>query len=113
MLKFYFLFTFFISLTQHIKAKNNEIIKPASLYIGGDTTYRIIPAVGNTYGYDILVKNRLLIHQPSIPGMPGNKGFAKKTDAEKVARLIIKKMGQGMMPPTIEPKELETMKIKL
>jgi hypothetical protein len=77
-----------------------------------DTTYRIIPSEGNTYGYEILVKNKLLIYQTNIPGMPGNKGFVKKSDAEKVARLAIKKMQKGIMPPTIEKRELDSLKIK-
>jgi len=78
----------------------------------GDTTYRIIPAEGNTYGYEILVKNKLLIHQPNIPGMPGKKGFQRKADAEKVAKLVIKKIQKGMMPPTVEKKELDSLSIK-
>ena len=78
----------------------------------GDTTYRIIPSEGNTYGYDISINDKLLIHQPNIPGMGGNKGFAKKSDAEKVAILVIKKLQEGMMPPTVEKKELDSLKIK-
>ena len=78
----------------------------------GDTTFRIIPSEGNTYGYDILVKNKILIHQPNIPGRPGNKGFAVKADAEKVAKLIIKKLQQGIMPPATSTKELDSLKIK-
>lgn len=77
-----------------------------------DTVYRIIPGADNTYGYDILVKNRLLIHQPHIPGRPGNKGFVNKSEAEKVAGLVIKKMQMGIMPPTIEKRELDSLKIK-
>ena len=78
----------------------------------GDTTFRIIPSEGNTYGYDILVKNKILIHQPNIPGRPGNKGFAVKGDAEKVARMIIKKLQQGIMPPATSTKELDSLKVK-
>ncbi|MEP7109700.1 MAG: DUF4907 domain-containing protein [Ferruginibacter sp.] len=78
----------------------------------GDTTYRIISSSGDTYGYDILVKGRLLVHQPTIPGMPGNKGFARKSDAEKTARLVIKKIQMGIMPPTIERRELDSLRIK-
>jgi len=79
----------------------------------GDTTYRIIPSEGHTYGYDISINNKLLIHQPNIPGMEGNKGFEKKSDAEKVARLVIKKIQKGIMPPTVEKKELDSLRIKL
>lgn len=79
---------------------------------GSDTIYRIITAAGNTYGYDILVNSKLLIHQPSIPGIAGSKGFATKAAAEKAARLVIKKLQQGIMPPTITIAELDSLKIK-
>jgi hypothetical protein len=78
-----------------------------------DTTYHIIAAPSNTYGYEILVKNKTLIKQLSIPGKPGIKGFLKKQDAEKVARLVILKLSKGIMPPTINEKELNKLKIKL
>lgn len=78
-----------------------------------DTTYHIIVAPGNTYGYEILVKNKTLIRQLSVPGKPGTKGFIKKQDAEKVARLVIRKLSKGVMPPTVDEKELNKLKIKL
>jgi hypothetical protein len=78
----------------------------------GDTTFRIIRAEANTYGYDIVVKNKILIHQPNIPGRAGNKGFQTKGDAEKVAKLIIKKLQQGIMPPATSTKELDSLKVK-
>jgi hypothetical protein len=76
-----------------------------------DTTYRILPAPENTYGYEVLIENKVFIYQPNIPGKAGIKGFKKKTDAEKVARLVIKKLSQGIMPPTVEEKELIELKI--
>ena len=76
-----------------------------------DTTYRIIPSINNTYGYEILVGQKVVIRQQTIPGMPGLMGFKQKQDAEKVARLVIKKMEQGLIPPTIEKKDLEDLKI--
>ena len=60
----------------------------------------------------ILVKNNILIHQPNIPGRAGNKGFQTKGDAEKVAKLIIKKLQQGIMPPATSTKELDSLKVK-
>ncbi len=74
--------------------------------------YKIIPAEQNTFGYDILENNRPLVHQPSIPGLPGNKGFSKKEDAEKCARLVISKINRNLMPPTVTRKELDSLKIK-
>lgn len=78
-----------------------------------DTTFRIVQAPENTYGYEILIGNKTLIRQINIPGRAGTKGFKKRTDAEKVARLILEKLGKGIMPPTIGQKELEKLKISL
>lgn len=74
--------------------------------------YKIIPAEQNTFGYDILENNRPLVHQPSIPGLPGNKGFNKRLDAEKCALLVISKINRNLMPPTVTRKELDSLKIK-
>lgn len=38
-------------------------------------SYKLIPGINNTWGYYILVDNKMKIHQPSIPGLPGNEGF--------------------------------------
>ena len=53
----------------------------------------------------------MTIHQPSIPGMPGNDGFKTKADAEKVAQLVIKKIKKGEMPPTVTVEEMKKMKV--
>ena len=104
---------FFIALTLFIQAHSAPSLKSWTFQSSpGDTTFRIIPSDGNTYGYDILVNNKILIHQPNIPGRPGNKGFAVKGDAEKVAMLIIKKLQRGIMPPATSTKELDSLKIK-
>jgi hypothetical protein len=73
-------------------------------------TYKLIPGINNTWGYDILVDNRMKIHQPSIPGQPGNEGFKTKEGAEKVAKLVIKKMKNGEMPPSVDAEELKKLK---
>ena len=75
-------------------------------------TYKIIGAPDKTFCYDIFVDGKLLIHQPSIPGLAGKLGFALKSDAEKVASLVIRKLEHGIMPPTIEPRELDSLQIK-
>jgi hypothetical protein len=77
-----------------------------------DTTYHLFPVSENTYGYNILINNKVLIHQPAIPGVPGNKSFASLADAEKVAKLAIRKIKQGLVPPTIKKRELDSLKIK-
>lgn len=73
-------------------------------------TYKIINSPYNTYGYDVYAHGKLLIHQASIPAMPGNCGFTTTTDASKVAELVIEKMKNGIMPPTITKEQLQKLK---
>ena len=49
-------------------------------------SYKLITAENKTWGYDIYNNEKLFVHQPSIPAMPGNKGFATKASAEKLAK---------------------------
>ncbi len=87
--------------------------KMENIFNSVDTTYHIISALENTYGYEILVKNKIFIRQLSIPGKSGTQGFKSKADAEKVAQLVLKKLSKGIMPPTVDEKELIKLKIKL
>lgn len=82
------------------------------LAIDKSLQYKIIPAPGNTWGYDILKDDKIFIHQPNKPGMPGTQGFATKQDAIKVARLVITKIQKGEMPPTVSQEELKALKLK-
>lgn len=75
--------------------------------------YTIIPVNNNQYGYDIFVNGRLRIHQPSIPGQPGNTGFKTKTDAKKVALFVMDKINKGNMPPSVTQKELKSLGIAI
>jgi Domain of unknown function (DUF4907) len=52
----------------------------------------------NGWGYDILVDNKLFIHQDCIPVIPTKKGFARQYEAQKVAQLVIQKLRNGKMP---------------
>ena len=70
-------------------------------------TYKIINSANHTFGYDIYNAGKLMIHQPTPPGMAGNNGFAKKQQAAKVAELVITKMKKGEMPPTVSAEELK------
>jgi Domain of unknown function (DUF4907) len=69
--------------------------------------YKIIDGAAQTFGYDIYKHNRMIIHQPSIPCLPGNKGFTRKEDAQKTAMLVIEKIRKGVMPPTISLQEMK------
>ncbi len=72
-------------------------------------TYKIIPAPNNTWCYDIIKDGSMCIHQNSIPGMPGMNGFTTKEKAEKVAQLVVKKIQNGEMPPTVSQEEMKAL----
>jgi hypothetical protein len=74
-------------------------------------TYQIIDAPGHTYGYNVFGDGRLMIHQTSVPGLPGNEGFKTKDDATTVALLGIEKIRKGDMPPTISTNEMKTLHV--
>ena len=71
----------------------------------------ILPLENSTFGYDIYLYDAVLIHQPSRPGLSGNTGFATEEDAMKVAELVIKKIRNNEMPPTITIEELQELEV--
>ncbi|MCX6246692.1 MAG: DUF4907 domain-containing protein [Bacteroidetes bacterium] len=74
-------------------------------------TYTLIPSVNKTWGYDIYVDKQLFIHQPNVPGLPGNEGFKTKADARKIAKLVTGKIKKGEMPPGVTLEEMKTLKV--
>ena len=73
-------------------------------------SFKIFPAANATWGYDVFKAGRLIIHQPTLPALPGNEGFKDKAAATRIAKLAIRKMQGGQMPPTITPEELKQQK---
>ncbi len=98
----------FLFCSSFLLAQKNELV--ADVKIDNYTSKTIING-DSTYGYKVLVGNKVLIQQSNIPGIAGTKGFKRKAYAEKTAQLVIKKLSQGIMPPTIDVKELENLKI--
>ena len=92
-------------------AKSSSLVNALTKDVSShdEITFNIVGAANHTYGYEILVKNKILIRQLTIPGRNGIQGFKNKIDAEKVARLVIKKLAQGIMPPTVDTQELDSL----
>jgi len=74
-------------------------------------TYNIIVSEGGGYGYDVFTDGIKIIHQPTIPGQPGITGFRTKSDSEKVAELVIRKLKNRETPPAITEEELKKLKV--
>ena len=83
-----------------------EVINP---YADAEIKAVVIPSEKNTFGYDIYVYGSVLVHQPSRPGLPGRAGFASEEDAMKVAELVIKKIRNNEMPPTVAVEEVREL----
>jgi len=83
--------------------------KQENPYAKAEITIQIIPSTNNTFGYDILLYRRPLVHQPNIPGLPGNEGFTTKDRAQTVADFVVKKIRNNQMPPTVTMEDLNNM----
>jgi hypothetical protein len=92
------------SAAQEVKQKEN-------LYAKAEIITKIIPSVNNTFGYDIYVYGRPFVHQPNIPGLPGNEGFTTEERAQIVAEFVVKKIRNNHMPPTVTIEDLNTMDV--
>ena len=65
----------------------------------------------NGWGYDIYLNDKKYIHQQNIPAISGDKGFSNKADAEKTAELVITKIKKNIMPPSVTPNELDSLRV--
>ncbi|HEY8893651.1 MAG TPA: DUF4907 domain-containing protein [Niastella sp.] len=59
----------------------------------------------NGWGYDVLVDERIFIHQPFIPGKPGNSGYSTKEEAAAGAKTVIESLKSGENPMFGQRKE--------
>jgi hypothetical protein len=82
---------------------------PAAKFSDTKLTYKIIDASNKTFGYDIYANERMIIHQASMPALPGNEGFKTKNTAEKVAQFVIAQIKKGEMPPTVTVEEMKKL----
>ena len=57
---------------------NGAKFPEAGAYANTKLTYKIIDAPNHTFCYDVYADDRLLIHQTSIPAMPGNEALKQK-----------------------------------
>jgi Domain of unknown function (DUF4907) len=89
-------------------------IKAGNLKRAAKTQFRyfIIKAEGNTYGYSIYADENLYIQQNTIPAVAGTRGFSDTASAAKTARLVIKKIKQGEMPPAITINDLKKIGVQ-
>ena len=60
------------------------------------------------WGYDILKKDNVYIHQPYMPAVEGQVPFRDKISARKTGRLVIKKI-RNHKSPAITKEEIKSV----
>ncbi len=63
------------------------------------------------YGYDILIYDAVYNHQPHIPAINGVRGFHTSEQAQKTAELVVFKIKNNVMPPSLSVKELDSLDV--
>jgi hypothetical protein len=86
-----------------------EIKEQKNPYANAKIITRITSSANKTFGYDIFLNGQVLVHQPSIPSLPGNDGFTTKEKAQKIADFVVKKIRKNEMPPTVTTNDLKKM----
>ena len=72
-------------------------------------SFKVMGTVGN-YGYQIFnASGKMMINQPTIPAIQGNKGFQTEKDAQTAAEFVIQKIDKGIFPPTFSIAELDSL----
>src|SRR6185437_4959538 len=75
-------------------------------------TYQNMNGKTNGWGYDIYVDSQLYVHQPHIPAFSGERGFKTEEQAIKVGGLVMQKIKDNIIPPTVSKEELDSLKIE-
>jgi len=100
------------SITQNsnsVENKKDSIPKIQESKFSSNIEVKTFPALENTFGYEIWIDGRKTVLQSTIPSIPGNKGFSSEEKARKVADLVVFKIKNNQMPPSITPKELDSL----
>jgi len=96
--------------TASVPPDSKAAVFPASgAHANTDLTHKVIAAPQGTWGYDVFADGRLMIHQTSVPALPGNEGFKTKDGATKVSLPVIAKIKNSEMPPTISIDEMKNL----
>lgn len=104
----------FLALVAYSQKANQAVYPENSSGVNTDSfSFKIFATPESTFGYNIYENKRLIIHQPHIPGMRGQKGFERESDARQVAMLVIEKLKKGIFPPTVTVDEMKSRNVKV
>lgn len=96
-----------------ISKRHKLVLLVALLFAAGSTIFLLAkkpaasPQKGLSYncfktetgwGYDVLINDQIVIHQPVIPGAQGTSGFSTEQAAGNDAKSVIEKIKSGEFP---------------
>jgi hypothetical protein len=67
-------------------------------FTGRDKTRLTTFRSGSGWGYAVSTQGKVVICQPFIPAIEGNKPFATKSDAKKAGKIIVTRLIEGAEP---------------
>jgi hypothetical protein len=98
-------------MTMTISKTHKLVLLAACLIAAGSTFFLLVikpaPKQGLNYnvfktetgwGYDVLVNEQVIIHQPFVPGKPGINGFNTEGEAAADAKSVIETIKSGEHP---------------
>lgn len=69
--------------------------------------------VPDGWGFDLLMNGKRFIHQPTVPVVSGNLGFASEDQARRAGDLVADKIRKGQMPPALDRSDLKSLGVSL
>ncbi|MFP5041578.1 DUF4907 domain-containing protein [Parasediminibacterium sp. JCM 36343] len=67
--------------------------------------------VGNGWGYEVYLHNKIFLTQNNIPAVEGDKVFVSKEQALLVGNLVVEKLSHHKGLPSVTVKELDSLGI--
>lgn len=75
------------------------IVTACFLTYNADRGYRVVTFRNNAgWGYDILYDQKIIIHQPFMPAINGQKAFSERNAARMTGKLVVSKLRKHRLP---------------
>ena len=99
-----------ISCTEELTDLDNKK-KIRSTNLSFDTVETLVFKTSDGWGYNIIVNEKIYIHQSHIPAINELKSFANSEDALRVAEYAVKKLRLTQRLPSITYHELDSLSV--
>jgi hypothetical protein len=92
---------------KNLKAKDSSFVEEG---LETDTIYsEVFKNSADNWIFHIIENGKIMIRQTHIPVIEGKIAFVDSIQAVKVSNLMISKMKNGIFPPSVQYKELDSL----